>query len=160
MNAFSRHGLDPALSVQVSSTGHAILDQPSGQLSCGRSKVKLTRAEQAILSRLMRAQGAVVTREQLYDALYSGRAECDWPEPKIIDVFVCKLRRKLSQLGQCAGIETVWGRGWRIVGAAPRLALGLTSAEWRCLEVIVSLAERLNPIAAECVRTALHRADA
>ena len=45
------------------------------------------------------------------DSLYGGRDE---PEMKIIDVFICKLRRKLSEAGAPQLIETVWGRGYTI----------------------------------------------
>jgi two-component system cell cycle response regulator CtrA len=49
--------------------------------------------------------------------LYGGMAE---PELKIIDVFVCKLRKKLT--AATAGenyIETVWGRGYVLHDSAP-----------------------------------------
>ena len=36
----------------------------------------------------------------------------DEPEVKIIDVFICKLRKKLAQAGAGDLIGTVWGRGY------------------------------------------------
>jgi two-component system cell cycle response regulator CtrA len=55
-------------------------------------------------------KGTTLTKEMFLNHLYGG---IDEPELKIIDVFVCKLRKKLSNA--CAGdnyIETVWGRGY------------------------------------------------
>ena len=57
-------------------------------------------------------KGTIVTREMLLNHLYGGTEE---PELKIIDVFVCKLRKKLAQAtGGDHSIETVWGRGYML----------------------------------------------
>lgn len=56
------------------------------------------------------------TRQSIMMALYSDRLE--EPEPKIVDVFVCKMRRKLQPFG--VRIETIWGQGWRL--ARPDMA--------------------------------------
>ena len=72
--------------------------------------VHLTGKEYAILELLTRRRGTIVTREMLLNHLYGGTDE---PELKIIDVFVCKLRKKLAQAtGSDDYIETVWGRGY------------------------------------------------
>jgi two-component system cell cycle response regulator CtrA len=52
-------------------------------------------------------------REQLLAALYSLLSSGDEAEIKIIDIYVCKLRRKLA--GMDITIETVWARGYRLV---------------------------------------------
>ncbi len=54
-----------------------------------------------------------LTKEMFLTHLYGGRDE---PELKIIDVFVCKLRKKLATAGDGAAtcIETVWGRGYAL----------------------------------------------
>ena len=54
-----------------------------------------------------------LTKEMFLTHLYGGRDE---PELKIIDVFVCKLRKKLATAGDNAAtcIETVWGRGYAL----------------------------------------------
>ena len=71
--------------------------------------VRLTGKEYAILELLTVLKGTIVTREMLLNHLYGGTEE---PELKIIDVFVCKLRKKLAQTtGGNHYIETVWGRG-------------------------------------------------
>jgi two-component system, cell cycle response regulator CtrA len=79
--------------------------------------VRLTGKEYAILELLTLRKGTIVTREMLLNHLYSGMHE---PEPKIIDVFVCKLRKKLAQAtGGDHSIETVWGRGYMLRGPVP-----------------------------------------
>ena len=55
-------------------------------------------------------KGKTLTKETILDHLYGGMDE---PELKIIDVFICKLRKKLAQAtGGSHYIETVWGRGY------------------------------------------------
>jgi two-component system cell cycle response regulator CtrA len=73
--------------------------------------VPLTSREYAILELLVLRMGTVLTKERFLDHIYGG---LDEPEAKIIDVFVCKLRRKLALAGAGCMIETVWGRGLMI----------------------------------------------
>jgi two-component system cell cycle response regulator CtrA len=50
--------------------------------------------------------------------LYGGE---NMPEPKIIDVFMSKLRKKLSSVtGGENYIETIWGRGYALRDPAPQ----------------------------------------
>ena len=57
-------------------------------------------------------KGSVLTKEMFLNHLYGG---IDEPELKIIDVFVCKLRKKLYEAsGGRNYIETVWGRGYML----------------------------------------------
>jgi two-component system cell cycle response regulator CtrA len=70
----------------------------------------LTGKEYGILELLSLRKGTTLTKEMFLNHLYGGMDE---PELKIIDVFVCKLRKKLA--AACGGsnyIETVWGRGY------------------------------------------------
>jgi len=74
--------------------------------------VHLTGKEYGLLEVLALRKGNTVTKEMILNHLYGG---LDEPELKIIDVFVCKLRRKIADLN--AGehyIETVWGRGFML----------------------------------------------
>jgi two-component system cell cycle response regulator CtrA len=72
--------------------------------------VHLTGKEYAVLELLSLHKGTVVTKEMLLAHPYGGIQE---PELKIIDVFVCKLRKKLARAtGGHHYIETVWGRGY------------------------------------------------
>jgi two-component system cell cycle response regulator CtrA len=76
------------------------------------TQVHLTNKEYAILELLAMRKGTVLTKEMFLNHLYSSMDE---PEIKIIDVFVCKLRKKLSKSsGGTNYIETVWGRGYML----------------------------------------------
>ena len=91
-------------------TGDLVVDLNTHVASLGGKPVRLTGKEYAILELLTLRKGGIVTREMLLDHLYGGTDE---PELKIIDVFVCKLRKKLAQAeGGDHYIETVWGRGY------------------------------------------------
>jgi two-component system cell cycle response regulator CtrA len=75
-------------------------------------QVHLTNKEYAILELLAMRKGSVLTKEMFLNHLYSSMDE---PEIKIIDVFVCKLRKKLADAsGGVNYIETVWGRGYML----------------------------------------------
>lgn len=66
-------------------------------------------------------KGTALTKQMLLDHLYGGRDE---PEQEIIDVFVCKLRKKLVQAtGGEHYIETLWGRGYVLRDPAPAAAM-------------------------------------
>jgi len=73
--------------------------------------IALTRREYAILQLLMLRRNAVQTKGTILDHLYNG---IDEPDIKIVDVFVCKVRKKLAQAGATDLVETVWGRGYMI----------------------------------------------
>jgi two-component system cell cycle response regulator CtrA len=84
--------------------GTGIVASPLGQVS-------LTRYEAKILVALIDRKGFVLTKEHLLDRLYSA----DEPDLKIIDVFICKLRKKLAAIHPQPLVETVWGRGYRFL---------------------------------------------
>jgi two-component system cell cycle response regulator CtrA len=72
--------------------------------------VHLTGKEYQMLELLSLRKGTTLTKEMFLNHLYGGMDE---PELKIIDVFICKLRKKLSQAtGGDNHIETIWGRGY------------------------------------------------
>jgi len=74
--------------------------------------MRVTCKEYSIFELLSVHKGAIVTKQMLLDHLYDG---VDAPELKIIDVFVCNLRKKLAQAtGGNHYIETVWGRGYML----------------------------------------------
>ena len=108
------------------SNGHAQAVITTGPLSVNLDRhaceiegapIHLTASEYAILELLSLKKGATVTKDMFLTHLYDGKDE---PDGKIIDVFVCKLRRKLREAthGQEL-IETVWGRGYTL--KAPKL---------------------------------------
>ena len=72
--------------------------------------VHLTGKEYQILELLSLRKGTTLTKKMFLNHLYGGMDE---PELKIIDVFICKLRKKLSEAtGRENHIETVWARGY------------------------------------------------
>ena len=72
--------------------------------------MRLTGKEYQILELLSLHKGMTLTKEMFLNHLYGGMEE---PEIKIIDVFMCKLRKKLANAsGGKNYIETVWGRGY------------------------------------------------
>jgi len=72
--------------------------------------VHLTGKEYGILELMALRKGTTLTKEAFLNHLYGGMDE---PEVKIIDVFICKLRKKLEKaMGGDSYIETVWGRGY------------------------------------------------
>ncbi len=89
--------------------------------------VHLTGKEYQMLELLSLRKGTTLTKEMFLNHLYGGMDE---PELKIIDVFICKLRKKLSEAtGGENYIETVWGRGYVLRDPASseakrRLAVG------------------------------------
>jgi two-component system cell cycle response regulator CtrA len=78
--------------------------------------VTLTKKEYQIVEILALRKGAVLSKEAILDHLYGG---LDEPNPKIIDVFICKIRKKLQTLGVEDFIETNWGRGYMVIGHPP-----------------------------------------
>ncbi len=89
--------------------------------------VHLTGKEYQMLELLSLRKGTTLTKEMFLNHLYGGMDE---PELKIIDVFICKLRKKLSKAtGGDNYIETVWGRGYVLRDPEPaemdeKLAIG------------------------------------
>jgi len=96
----------------MSRTGKLAVDLDARVVSVDDQPVQLTGKEYTILELLTLQKDTIVTREMLLNHLYGGMDE---PELKIIDVFVCKLRKKLAQAtGGDHYIETVWGRGYML----------------------------------------------
>ena len=91
--------------------GSLLLNLDSHEVSVDGQPVHLTGKEYAILELLVLRKGMVLTKEAFLNHLYGGMDE---PEMKIIDVFICKLRKKLAMAGADNLIGTVWGRGYMI----------------------------------------------
>ena len=95
----------------VITTGDLVvnLDQKTVEVSNG-ARVHLTGKEYQMLELLSLRKGTTLTKEMFLNHLYGGMDE---PELKIIDVFICKLRKKLANASHGRNfIETVWGRGY------------------------------------------------
>jgi two-component system, cell cycle response regulator CtrA len=92
--------------------GKVSLDMESRTVEVNGSILSLTSKEYGILELLMLRKGTPIKKETFISHLYGG---IDEPEIKIIDVFVCKLRKKIQDLsGGDNYIETLWGRGYAI----------------------------------------------
>lgn len=87
------------------------VDLQSKQVDVKGQRLHLTRHEYNLFEALV-LRDRVQTKQDLMDALYSASAD-DEPEIKIIDVFICKLRKKLREAGADGLIDTMWGRGYR-----------------------------------------------
>ena len=91
------------------------LDQKRAQM--GRRDLGLTTKEYQMLELLAMRQGTPITKDMFLGHLYGGMDE---PDQKIIDVFICKLRKKLMQAsGGKDYIETIWGRGYVLRNPEP-----------------------------------------
>lgn len=83
----------------------------------------LTGKEASVLSLLIETFPRFASRQAIMNDLYFDKPD-DEPDPKIVDVFVCKLRSKLKSLD--VQIETSWGEGY---GLSPTSRLSITCAE-------------------------------
>ena len=91
-------------------TGIMSVNLDARTVEINNQPIHLTGKEYGILELLSLRKGTTLTKEMFLNHLYGGMDE---PELKIIDVFICKLRKKLSNAtGGDNYIETVWGRGY------------------------------------------------
>ena len=94
----------------VITTGDLVVNLDAKTVEVGGQRVHLTGKEYQMLELLSLRKGTTLTKEMFLNHLYGGMDE---PELKIIDVFICKLRKKLDAAsGGINYIETVWGRGY------------------------------------------------
>jgi two-component system, cell cycle response regulator CtrA len=112
----------------VIATGKFTVNLDTKTVEVDAKPVHLTGKEYQMLELLSLRKGTTLTKEMFLNHLYGGMDE---PELKIIDVFICKLRKKLSEAtGGENYIETVWGRGYVLRDPASsseskkRMALG------------------------------------
>jgi two-component system cell cycle response regulator CtrA len=94
----------------VISTDDLCINLDTKMVEINGARVHLTGKEYQMLELLALRKGTTLNKEMFLSHLYGGMDE---PEMKIIDVFVCKLRKKLANAsGGKDDIETVWGRGY------------------------------------------------
>ncbi|MBV7409796.1 response regulator transcription factor CtrA [Maritimibacter sp. DP1N21-5] len=114
-------------SQSIIQTGRVSVNLDAKSVDVGGKPVHLTGKEYQILELLSLRKGTTLTKEMFLNHLYGGMDE---PELKIIDVFICKLRKKLAEATDGDNyIETVWGRGYVLRDPAPsvmdsQIALG------------------------------------
>jgi two-component system, cell cycle response regulator CtrA len=105
--------------------GNVTLDQAQHAAVVDGRRVNLTAREFDFLETLMLHKGVLLTKERFMSSLYAdGMA----PDSKIVDVFVCKLRRKLADCGAAEMIRTVWGRGYVAFEPSPAAVEAARSA--------------------------------
>ncbi len=101
----------------VITTGMITVNLDAKTVEAEGRPVHLTGKEYQMLELLSLRKGTTLTKEMFLNHLYGGMDE---PELKIIDVFICKLRKKLAEAtGGDSYIETVWGRGYVLRDPAP-----------------------------------------
>jgi two-component system, cell cycle response regulator CtrA len=97
-------------SQSIITTGMVAVNLDAKTVDVNKQRVHLTGKEYQMLELLSLRKGTTLTKEMFLNQLYGG---LDEPELKIIDVFICKLRKKLANAtGGEHYIETVWGRGY------------------------------------------------
>jgi two-component system, cell cycle response regulator CtrA len=97
----------------VITVGDLIVNLETRDVEVRGQKLHLTAKEYQILALLALRIGSTLTKEMFLNHLYGGLD--DEPDAKIIDVFICKLRKKLANAsGGQDYIETVWGRGYAL----------------------------------------------
>ncbi len=97
-------------SESIVKTGKLTVNLDTRTVGINGQPLHLTGKEFGILELLSLRKGTTLTKEMFLNHLYGGMGE---PDLKIIDVFVCKLRKKLTAgTGGENYIETIWGRGY------------------------------------------------
>ncbi|MBY0338526.1 MAG: response regulator transcription factor [Acetobacteraceae bacterium] len=89
--------------------GNTVVDQARGRVLVDGAEIRVTRREFDVLELLLLHRGTLVSKEEFMQRLY-GLSE--GPDSRTLDVFVCKLRRKLAAAGAAEFIRTTWSRGY------------------------------------------------
>lgn len=101
----------------IITTGELVLNLDAKTVTVSDRPIHLTGKEYQMLELLSLRKGTTLTKEMFLNHLYGGMDE---PELKIIDVFICKLRRKIAEANDGESyIETVWGRGYVLRDPVP-----------------------------------------
>ncbi len=96
-------------SSSIVTCGNVTLDQAQQSVTVDGRPVRVTRREFDVLETLMLRRGMLLTKDHFMSRLYGAE---EGPDQRILDVFVCKLRRKLAAEGAAEIVRTVWGRGY------------------------------------------------
>ncbi len=104
-------------SQSIIQTGRIAVNLDAKTVDVDGMPVHLTGKEYQMLELLSLRKGTTLTKEMFLNHLYGGMDE---PELKIVDVFICKLRKKLATAtGDDSYIQTVWGRGYVLKDPGP-----------------------------------------
>lgn len=74
---------------------------------------RLTSHEFTIAILLLRRPNFTFSKDKIFDEIYGLLPFCDWPDIKIVDVWICKIRKKLSGTGLI--VKSHWGNGYSII---------------------------------------------
>lgn len=110
LRALIRRGA-PARPVALT-VGNLVMDPGSGQVRRGDTTVPLTAKEFALLEYLMRHAGDIISKAELVDHVWDSAFEGDM---NIVEVYIGYLRRKIDEPFGVRSIETLRGRGYRLV---------------------------------------------
>lgn len=102
----------PCCGQELPKTDDIRVDLDGGFIVARGFVVQPTASEFRLFEQLWGGRPRTFTKDQLMEELYWRRSSGEEVEPKILDVYVCKLRKRLEPLG--IRIETVWGSGYRI----------------------------------------------
>lgn len=91
--------------------GGIVLDDDRFEIRFDGQASHLTGTERRVMRMLLDSGARVLRKERMFRELYWLEHDSE-PEMKIVDVFVCKLRKKLKPLGLT--IRTHWGVGWSL----------------------------------------------
>ena len=106
-------------------SGDLVVNLDRKTVEVNGARVHLTGKEYQMLELLALRKGMTLTKEMFLNHLYGGMDE---PELKIIDVFMCKLRRKLAAAsGGKNYVETMWGRGYVLRDSTEEEAVSLSA---------------------------------
>ena len=94
--------------------GDLSLCQIKREASFREASLSLTPKEFSILELLVLRRGSVLIKSSFLDYLYGGTGE---PDGRIIDVYICKLRKKLERAGAGRLVSVVWGPTGRFAAA-------------------------------------------
>ena len=109
----------------VVQSGDLLVNLDTKMVEVNGTRVPLTTTEYRMLELLSLRKGMTLSKEMFLNHLYGGMDE---PEQKIIDVFMCKLRKKLANAsGGKDYIETVWGRGYALRHPTERSGTALST---------------------------------
>lgn len=96
--------------------GEIVLDIDAQTAAVAGDLMRLTRLEYQLLEFLALGVNTVRTKPAILTQLYMLEDE---PHSRVVDAYVCRIRREMSRLGADAGLlETVWGRGYMLRDAA------------------------------------------
>jgi two-component system, cell cycle response regulator CtrA len=125
----------------VITTGDLCVNLDTKTVEISGAPVHLTRKEYIILELLSMRKGTALSKDILLNHLYGG---LDEPGNKIIDVFVCKLRKKLANASSGKSyIETIKGRGYMLRESSGANCAAISLSALRCKDKQKTTAARL-----------------